>query len=226
MEIVLGVSMTPTIVRMVLVEGEKADGVTVDHDVFDMTPIDGAATSSPSEQVIDAVLGTREGAVAGGHHLVSTGVAWSDHAEAAALREALSAHGIEDVTLFSEAQAAGALAQAIGRAVGYGTTALMFVERDTATLSVVQTVDGSIVKLVSRSLHGAVAMAVLTDMVTDLETHEPRPDGMFVLASGVDAMSVKSHLEHLVSIPVRAPDEPGLALARGCRAGRCQRAPD
>ncbi len=35
-DIVLGVSMTPTTVRMVLVEGEKADGVTVDHDTFDV----------------------------------------------------------------------------------------------------------------------------------------------------------------------------------------------
>ena len=37
MEIVLGVSMTPTTVSIALVEGEKADGVIVDHDVFDIT---------------------------------------------------------------------------------------------------------------------------------------------------------------------------------------------
>ena len=35
--IVLGVSMAPTKVRMVLVEGENADGVTVDQDNFDVT---------------------------------------------------------------------------------------------------------------------------------------------------------------------------------------------
>ena len=44
MDIVLGVSMTPTTVRMVLVEGEKADGVIVDHDAFDITANDGSAT--------------------------------------------------------------------------------------------------------------------------------------------------------------------------------------
>ena len=43
MDIVLGVSMTPTTVRMVLVEGEKADGSTVDHDAFDITAVDGPA---------------------------------------------------------------------------------------------------------------------------------------------------------------------------------------
>ena len=46
MEIVLGVSMTPTTVSIALVEGEKADGVIIDHDVFDITAVDGSATSS------------------------------------------------------------------------------------------------------------------------------------------------------------------------------------
>ena len=45
MDIVLGVSMTPTTVRMVLVEGDKADGSIVDHDAFDITADDGSATS-------------------------------------------------------------------------------------------------------------------------------------------------------------------------------------
>ncbi len=38
---------------------------------------------------------------------------------------------------------------------------------------------------------------------------------MFVVGSGVDVASVKSHLRDLVSIPVNAPEESGLALARG-----------
>jgi hypothetical protein len=213
-EIVFGVSMTPTTVRMVLVEGAKADGVTVDHDVFEVTADDGSATRNASDQVIAAVLGTREGAVASGHHLAATGVTWSDPAEAAALREALSDRGIEDVMLCSELHAAGTLGQAIGSAVGYDTTALMFIERDTATLAVVQTVDGSIVNAVSRGLEPGDEMAVLTDMVTRLETHEPRPDGIFVVGAGVGGTSVKSYLEKLVSMPLHAPDEPELALPR------------
>jgi uncharacterized membrane protein YgcG len=214
-EIVLGVSMTPTTVRMVLVEGEKADGVTVDHDVFDITAVDDAATSSAAEQVVAAVLGTQENAAAGGHHLKSVGVTWSDHGEAAALRDALAARGIDDVMLVSEVHAAGALAQAVGRAVDYDTTALLFIDRDTATLSVVQTDDGSVVKVLSRTLHSADAMAALSEMVAAIEAQEPRPQGMFVVGSGVDVSSVKAHLETLLSIPVSAPEEPELALARG-----------
>src|SRR5689334_13869275 len=124
--------MTPTTVRMALVEGEKADGAILEHDVFDVTSVDRAATSSAPAHVIAAILGTQEGAIVNGHNLISTGVTWSDRAEAAALRQALEARGIEDVMLVSELDAAAALAQAVGRAVGYHKTALMFVERSSA----------------------------------------------------------------------------------------------
>jgi uncharacterized membrane protein YgcG len=214
-DIVLGVSMTPAKVRMVLVEGEKADGVTVDHDAFDVAATDGSATSSAADQVIDAVLGTKESAEAGGHHLKSIGVTWSDHTDASALRDALAARDVDDVMLVSDGHAAAALAQAVGRAVGYDTTALLFIDRDTATLSVVQTEDGSVVKVLSRTLHSDDAMAVLTEMAAAVDTQDSPPQGMFVVGSGVDVSSVKAHLEHLVSLPVNAPDEPELALARG-----------
>ncbi len=215
MEIVLGVSMTPTAVSIVLVEGEEADGVIIEHDVFDITAIDGPATSSASDHVIAAVLGTQEGAIAAGHHLVSTGVTWTDHAQAAVLREALEARDIEDVLLVSELHAAAALAQALGRAVGYDNTALMFVERDTATLAVVETADGSVVKVLSKHLNGENAIPVVAEMVTDLDVRESLAQGLFVVGSGVDVTAVKAHLQDLVSVPVIAPEEPQLALARG-----------
>jgi hypothetical protein len=214
-EIVLGVSMTPTTIRLALVEGEKGDGVIVDHDAFDITNPDGSATSSASDEVIAAVLGTQEGAIAAGHHLVSTGVTWTDHAEAAALREALVDRGIEDVLLVSELHAAGALAQAVGRAVGYDKTALMFIERDTATLAVVDTADGSVVKVVSENLDGADAITVVAEMVTALDVGDSVAQGLFIVGSGVDVTAVKAHLTDLVSVPVIAPEEPQLALARG-----------
>ena len=86
MDFVLGVSMTPTTVRMALVEGERADGLTVDHDVFDVAAIADSANTNAPEQVISAILGTQQSALAGGQRLVTTGVTWSDHDEAAALR--------------------------------------------------------------------------------------------------------------------------------------------
>lgn len=213
MDIVLGVSMTPTTVRMVLVEGENADGVTVDHDTFDITTGEGSATAA--EQVIAAILGTRESAVEGGHRLVSTGVTWTDHAAAAALRDALSARRIDDVVLVSELHAAGALAQAVGAAVGYERTALMFLERDTATLSVVETATGAIVKVQTESLHAQDAVAELQRMVAALEHLDQPPQGLFILGSGVDVAAVKSQLSLGTTLTVHAPEDAELALARG-----------
>jgi hypothetical protein len=212
-DIVLGVSMTPTTVRLVLVEGEKADGITVDHDAFDVASGDASATAS--EQVVTAILGTRESATEGGHQLVSTGVMWRDHDEAGALRDALAARKIDNVMLVSELHAAGALAQAVGSTVGYDRTALMFLERDTATLSVVQTSDGSIVKVESQDLHTDDAVAELAAMVAGLEHLENPPQGVFVVGSGVSAAAIKLQLESATSLPVSAPEESELALARG-----------
>ena len=215
MDIVLGVSLTPKTVRMVLVEGEKGDGAIVDHDTFDVSSSDGSATTNAVDQVVAAVVGTQESAIEGGHELKSIGVTWSDRAEAAELRDALAAAGIRDVILVSELHAAGALAQAAGKAVGYDSTALLFIDRDSATLSVVRSDDGSIVKVVSRNLHSTDAMAVLADMVSAVEAQDSPPQGMFVVGAGVEIASVKEHLESLVELPVRAPEESALALARG-----------
>ena len=88
MDIVLGVSMTPTTVRMVLVEGEKGDGATVDHDVFEVSASGDSATLNAADQVVQAVLGTQESAQAGGHHLKSIGVTWTDHTDASRSAEA------------------------------------------------------------------------------------------------------------------------------------------
>ncbi len=170
MDIVLGVSMTPTTVRMVLVEGDKADGVTVDHDVFEVNSADGSATSNAADQVAAAVLGTQESAEASGHHLKSIGVTWTHHSDAAALRDTLAARGIEDVMLVSATHAAASLAQAVGRAIGYDTTAVLFIEKDIATLSVVKTDDGSVVKVFTRDLHDTDAMAVFTEMAQSVES--------------------------------------------------------
>ena len=68
MDIVLGVSMAPTTVRLVLIEGQDADGVTVEEDEFE---------AGGPDQVIAAIVGAREGAAEGGCRLTSTGVTWA-----------------------------------------------------------------------------------------------------------------------------------------------------
>ncbi|MGH3564324.1 MAG: DUF7159 family protein, partial [Mycobacterium sp.] len=220
-EIVLGVSVTPATVHMVLVEGENADGVTIEQDDFEVPGGDDAeAPTTPGvlDRVVAAILGTREGAAEGGYRLASTGVTVPDQVQAVALRDALTAHRVENVTLVSAFLAAAALAQSVGGSVGYSRTALMFVEPDSATLAMVDSADGSIADVRRRSLSpdDAVAMAELTAMISGLRGSEFRPDGVFVVGSeGVDVALIKPALEAATSLPVNVAEEPALALARG-----------
>src|SRR5271163_4487723 len=144
-DIVLGVSMAPASVQMIVVEGENADGALVEDDEFDVVAADDSAPASAPDQVIAAILGTREGAADSGLHLSSIGVTWTNPVEAAVLRDALAAYKLENVMLVSAFLAATALAQSVGGAMGYERTAVLFVEPDTATLAVVETSDGSII---------------------------------------------------------------------------------
>ncbi len=215
MDIVLGVSMAPTSVRMLLVEGENADGVTVDDKSFDVACDDDAATMSAADQVITTILGTRENATQAGHALTSTGVTWTDPVDAAALHEALATRKIENVMLVSAFMAAAALAQTVGNTVGDHHTALLFLEPDTATLAVVDSGDGSIADVRKELISNADTIAELAGMVAGLDALETRPQSVFVVGSGVDVAALKPQLEAVTSIPVSAPEEPETALAWG-----------
>ena len=223
MEIVLGVSMTPATVRMVVVEGEKADGVIVDHEVFDIAASDDEQLDGSSDQVIAAILGTCESAAEGGHHLISTGVTWSDRTQAAILRHELAALNIEDVTFVSELHAAEALAQAVCGAAGYERCALMFVESDTATLSVVESANGSIIKVQSQGLEGADAVAELAAMVAGLEELQPQPQGLFLVGSGVNVRALKPRIEMATSSAGECSRRAGARPGQGCGASVCER---
>jgi hypothetical protein len=214
---VLGVSMAPTTVRMVLVEGQNADGATVDEDNFAVANGDDPATFSAPDQVVAAILGTREGASEAGYDLLSTGVTWSDQCEAAELRDALTARKVENVMLVSAFLAAAALAQSMGSATGYARAALLYIEPDTATLAVVDTTDGSITDVKREQLpdDDDQAVATLVGLVSAAEGLEEQPEGLLVVGSGVDIPLIKPALEEATSLPLTVPEQPATALARG-----------
>lgn len=213
MDIVLGVSMAPRTVRLVAIEGQNADGVTVEQEEFAV----GTAGNSVG-QVIDAIIGTREGVLEGGHQLTSTGVTWSDPANVGALQEAIAAHELDGVMLVAPLLAAAALAQTVGYALGYERLAMLFVEPANATLAVVDVADGSIVDLHRRQTGddraGGLA-AELATMVSGLDARGSRADGVFLIGCGTDIVALKSTLEAATSLPVTGPEEPDMALARG-----------
>jgi len=217
MDTVLGVSMAPTAVQMVLVEGENGDGATVDQDNFEIAGEGEAATLGAADRVVAAILGTRQGAAEGGYQLTSTGVTWTDPIEAAALRDALAAHKVENVMLVSAFLAAAALAQSVGNETNYAHTALLFVEADTATLAVIDTADGSIADVHRHELSDDddAAVAELATIISGAEQLETRPNGVFVVGAGIDIPLIKPALEAATSLPLSAPEEPETALARG-----------
>ncbi|ORB32784.1 DUF7159 family protein, partial [Mycobacterium paraseoulense] len=215
MDVVLGVSLAPETVRMVLVEGEAAGGVTVDQNDFRLT--DQATAVDAADRVVSAILGTRESAVQGGYRLTSSGVTWTDPAEAAALRQALAERKIENVVLVSAVMAAAALAQAAGSATNCARTALLLVEPTTATLAVVDTADGAVADVRRHPLPNSdeAALATLAAMTADAESMRARPDGLFLVGSDVDIPFLKPALEAATSLSVTTPEEPEMALARG-----------
>jgi hypothetical protein len=209
--------MAPTTVRMVLVEGENADGVTVDEDNFDVADGEDPATLSAPDQVVAAIMGTREGANEAGYQLLSTGVTWSDQQEAARLRDVLAARKVENVMLVSAFLAAAALAQSMGSATGFARTALLYIEPDSATLAVVDTTDGSIAGVHRELLpdDDDEAVAKLVGLVSNAEALEENPEGVLVVGSGVDVPLIQPALEAATSLPLRVPERPEMALARG-----------
>ena len=200
---------------MVLVEGESGDGATVEEDKFDVAA--DAPTDTAANRVVSAILGTREGAAEGGYQLTSTGVTWTDPIEAAALRDALAVHKVENVMLVSAFLAAAALAHSVGNETNYAHTALLYIEPDAATLAVVDSADGSIADIRRRPLSADddTAVAELATMVSSAASLETRPDAVFVVGSGIDIPLIKPALEAATTLPLAAPEEPETALARG-----------
>ncbi len=218
MDMVLGISMSPTMVRLVLVEGQNADGVTVEEDHFAVAVGEDSATPGAADRVIAAIVGTREGATEGGHQVTSAGVTWTDPAEAGALRDAIASHDVGRVMLVSPLLAAAALAQTMADALDYEHIAMLYVERDSATLAVVDAADGSIVDMRRQPLAGEVE-AELAAMVAGLDAPGSCVDGVFVVGCGsgygADVVAIKAGLEAALAIHVIVPEEPDMALARG-----------
>ncbi|BBY39441.1 hypothetical protein MMAN_35750 [Mycobacterium mantenii] len=217
MDIVLGVSMAPRTVRLVAIEGQNADGVTVEQEEFAVGAVDNSAAGAV-DQVIDAIIGSREGVMEGGHRLASTGVTWSDPAGVGALRDAIASHELGGVMLVAPLLAAAALAQTVGYALGYERLAMLFVEPANATLAVVDVADGSIVDLHRRQTGdggGGGLATELAAMVSGLDARGSPADGVFLVGCGTDIVALKSTLEGATSLPVIGPEDPDMALARG-----------
>lgn len=213
MQTVLGLSVTATNVQTVLVEGCDADGITLEHDAFDVF----SGAESPihaSEQVAEAVLSIAE---ADGHQLHKIGVTWSEDAdlEASLVLDSLAVRGFHNVVPVRLPQAAEALARSIGRVIGYQRTAVCVVEPDAMVLALVDTLDGEVESLVNPSVGDD---RQLLDWIASVFAGEAwHPEGLFIVGSvGLFGRAgLAAWLEQGLGVPVFDPPEAELALAHG-----------
>jgi hypothetical protein len=215
MDAVLGLSMTPTTVGLVLVEGQEADGATMDKDEFAVHDRGLVSAVNTSEKAAAAVLRTEAIAAARGHRLHSIGVTWSEDAdtEASLLLESLSESGFENVVAVRLPEATEALARGIASVVGHEITAVCVIEPDDVVVLVVDTHAGTV--------HTAVNHAVSTDedlarwLSPIFARAAWQPEALVLVGSGSDLEAITPHLEDVLAVPVFVPAEAQLALARG-----------
>ena len=208
MDLVLGLSVTSTAVRWVLVEGTTGEGAPVDRGALDITddaPFD-------AEGLLSVLLDANESVVESGVHAV--GVTWTTDADAAALAvlEALDARGVQNVVSVSEIEAAEALAGGIADIAGYDDVAVCIFEPD-ATLVAVVNADGVTVDRQDRPTDGEDNIE-LTSSVIALDLNDRQLDSIFVVGSS-DLDPVVSSIDTVAAAPVISSAEADMAMARG-----------
>jgi hypothetical protein len=212
LDTVLGLSMTPTTVGLVLVEGDGADGATKNHDAFAVRR-GGFSPITTSEFVAEALSRTQ--AIAGGQRLQSIGVTWSDDAavEASLLLDSLADFGFDNIIPIRLPEATEAFARAIGQVIGSDVTAVCVVEPDAVVALSVDSRENSVQTAVSYSLQ---TDQDLIGWLADVSNRDGwQPDGLVLLGSGDELDIIARQLEQVLGIPVFAPAEAELALARG-----------
>lgn len=215
MDAVLGLSVTPSAVGLVLVEGQGADGPTVDRDAIEIPPTRRCSPRHTSDEAAAAVLRAEAVATNRGHRLHTIGVTWSDDAEteAALLIRSLRDCGFDNVAAIQLPEASEALAWAVADLIGNDVTAVCVIEYDAVIALIVHTGEGAVQTAVNHAIDSEESL--IRWLNTVFATAEWRPEALVLVGSGADLDAIMPRLETVLSVPVFAPAEAELALARG-----------
>lgn len=183
----------------------------MDCDAF--TVEDGAVLSS--EQATAAVLRTEAMAATRGLRLHSIGVTWSEHADAHAsmLMKSLSDSGFDNVMAIRMPEATEALARGVAAVLGYATTAVCVIEPESIIVLIVNTDDGAVQTAFNHAIDSDEAL--INWLSTLFARADWEPEALVVVGSDCDFEPILDRLEGALSVPVFAPEEAKLALARG-----------
>ncbi|MGV0789476.1 hypothetical protein ABQF33_21450 [Mycolicibacterium sp. XJ2] len=205
MDLVLGLSMTSSTVRWVLVEGTTGEGATVDRGSFDFD-----AEVDPDDLLNVALADVADCPI----HAI--GVTWTNEAETVAsdVLDALAARGYGNAIAVSELEAGDVLAAGIAEIADYDDVAVCIVEPDAAVVAMVDR-DGVTVDRIARPLDGADVVELPSSVIAMLELNDWRPQAIFVVGSARDVELITSTLGDVTDSPVFSAAEADLALARG-----------
>jgi hypothetical protein len=206
---VLGLSMTPRSLSVVVVGDDLAAGGG--QDAFEV-PVGGADARAATERATAAVEAI---AASRGQRLKSIGITWSDDAdtEASLLMESLTESGFDNVVAIRLPEATEALARGMADVIGYRTSAVCVIEPDTAIALVVHTDDGAVQTAINHNIDSDESLIGWLSAVFTRADWQPEALVVVGSAGGFDA--VLPRLEETLSVPVFAPAEAPLALARG-----------
>jgi hypothetical protein len=213
MDLVLGLSMTSTAVRWVLVDGTTGEGAPMDRGALDT-----AETTLDADRLLETLLDDENLAESTIHAI---GVTWANDADsdASTVLDALEARGLENVVAVSEIEAAEALATGIAEIAGYDDVAVCIFEPEGALVATLGA-DGVTVERNDRPLDSAEAVD-LTSTTVALDLNDRALDAIFVVGSA-DLDPIVSTLEAVAAVPVISAAEADMAMARGAAVASAQ----
>ena len=215
MDTVLGLSLTPTTVGLVLADGDDVDGtalaveeITLEQDSTGLSAVNASTQAAAAVSRVQAMVEAQ------GQRLHGIGLTWSAAAaaEAALLLESLAVAGLDNVVPVRFQQAAESLSGAAAPADEAAPTAVCVVEPGSATVLTMSGRDGApgVVQ------HPFVDDDELVAWLTGLFPPDMRRPGVIVVTgSGADVESVASRLQAELALPVVGESAAQLALAHG-----------
>jgi hypothetical protein len=205
MDLVVGLSLTSTAVRWVLVEGATGEGAPIDRGEFLVGGLD-------ADFLLDVLL---DRAVVAENRVHAVGVTWSSEAavSAGAVLDALADRGVRNVVVVPDTEAAGALAFGIAEITEYDDVAVCVVEPDAALVARVHAGDVK-VERIGRPLDRDDALELTCSVIATLDSTDRPPSAVFVVGSD-DVDVIVSSFEEISDAQVFSAAEADLALARG-----------
>lgn len=202
MDYVLGLSLTSSAVRWVLVEGDE--GEPVDRGVFDGDAVRAMTADAIVDELLAGSVGDRV------VRAVGVTFAAASEATARALVGALTARGFDGVTAVAELAAVDALACGIADVAELDGVVVCVVDDDGAVVAVLDAGGVTVERVAGRAGDPRFADALRTRWANDV----CQPEVVFVLGTG-NLESLANDLEQGSPAPVSTAVDADLAMARG-----------